>query len=80
MDIFTAHRCDLVLQRLSAHHIHQVLVPASCTCELLLLDLSVKDECRTISAGGMQMKALHNSASLDKVKIDLLLNLCMATD
>ena len=33
-DVFAAHRCNSVLQKLNAHHIHQIFVPASCTGEL----------------------------------------------
>ena len=77
-DVFAAHRCSSVLQRLSAHHIHQISVPASCTGELQPLDLSVNDKFKALMKehfsrwNADEIKtALDQGASLDKVKIDL---------
>ena len=47
-DVLAAHRCDSVLQKLSANHIHQVFVPISCTDELQPLDLSVNNEFKAL--------------------------------
>ena len=53
-DAFAAHRCNSVLQKLSAHHIHQIFV----TDDLQPLDLSVNDEFKALmKVGGMQMKS-----------------------
>ena len=77
-DVFAAHRCTTVLQKLSAHHIHQVFVPASCTGELQPLDLSVNDEFKALMKDNFSRwyadeikSALDKGESLDTVKIDL---------
>ena len=43
-DVFTAHRCDTVLEKLHQNHIHQVFIPAGCTGELQPLDVSVNEQ------------------------------------
>ena len=40
-DIFAAHRCDSILQSLERNHIKCIFIPANCTGELQLLDLTV---------------------------------------
>uniref|UniRef100_A0A1X7V5S5 DDE-1 domain-containing protein n=1 Tax=Amphimedon queenslandica TaxID=400682 RepID=A0A1X7V5S5_AMPQE len=40
-DVFKAHRCESVVEKLRQNHIHQVFVPAGCTGELQTLDVSV---------------------------------------
>ena len=67
-----------MLQKLSAYHIHQISVLASCTCELQPLDLSVNDEFKALMKEHFSRwyadeikTALDQGASLDKVKIDL---------
>ena len=39
-DVFTAHRCDSVLEALNKHHIKYTFVPASCTGDLQPHDLT----------------------------------------
>ena len=77
-DVFAANRCSSVFQKLSAHHIHQISVLASCTGELQPLDLSVNDEFKALMKEHFSRwyadeikTALDQGASLDKVKIDL---------
>ena len=43
-DLFKAHRCDTVLEKLHQNHIHQVFIPAGCTGELQPLDVSVNEQ------------------------------------
>lgn len=43
-DVFKAHRCDTVLEKLRQNHIHQVFIPAGCTGELQPLDVSVNEQ------------------------------------
>jgi hypothetical protein len=76
-DVFAAHRCSSVLQMLSAHHIHQIFVPSSCTGELQPLDLSVNGEFKALMKENFSRwyadeikTALDKGASLDKVNID----------
>ena len=77
-DVFAAHRCASVLQKLASNHIHQVFVPASCTGELQPLDLSVNDEFKALMKDSFSRwyadkikTALNSGASLETVKIDL---------
>ena len=43
-NVFKAHRCDIVLEKLRQNHIHQVCIPAGCTGELQPLDVSVNEK------------------------------------
>ena len=43
-DVFKAHRCDTVLEKLRQNHINQVFIPAGCTGELQPLDVSVNEQ------------------------------------
>ena len=42
-DVFAAHRCASVLEKLQSNNIHQIFVQASCTGELQPLDVGVND-------------------------------------
>ena len=77
-DVFVAHRCDSVLQKLNENHIHQVFVPASCTGELQPLDLSVNDEFKALMKDSFSRwyaheikEALDQGENLNNVKVDL---------
>ena len=77
-DVFAAHRCGSVLQKLRANHIHQVFVPASCSGELQPLDLSVNDEFKALMKDSLSRWYAHNikealdqGESLDNMKVDL---------
>ena len=76
--MYMPHQCTAVLQKLSAHHIHQVFVPASCTGKLQPLHLSVNDEFKAIMKDNFSRwyvdeikSTLDKRESLDNVKIDL---------
>ena len=77
-DVFAAHRCNSVLAKLQAHHIHQVFIPAGCTGELQPLDVGVNQEFKQLMKDSFSRwyteevrEALDQGLSGNDVKVDL---------
>ena len=76
-DIFKAHCCESVLEKLHQHHIHQLFIPAGCTGELQPLDLTVNSLKASMKAHfyhwySTEVKeALEQGQEIANVKVDL---------
>lgn len=77
-DVFKAHRCESLLDKLRQNHIHQVFIPAGCTGELQPLDVSVnsvfKDSMKSHFArwyAAEVKEALEQGLEIANVKVDL---------
>ena len=79
-DVFAAHRC-VFLDKLEANHIKVVYIPAGCTGELQLLDISVNQvykveiKCQFTHwyAGNIE-KGLREGKEVEDVKVDIRLS------
>lgn len=77
-DVFAAHRCHSVLDKLKSNSIHQVFVPASCTGELQPLDVGLNDQFKGLLkqefsrwyAYEMQ-EAMRQGIPISGIKVDL---------
>ena len=80
-DVFAAHRCQSVLDRLESSNIKPVFVPAGCTGELQPLDITVNDafkrelkSCFTTWYAKEVSKALKNGEDVEKIKVNLAIS------
>ncbi len=81
-DVFAAHRCQSVLNRLSSNNIKYIFVPAGCTGELQPLDVTVngffKKELRSCFSSWYARKVkeeLEAGVNIQEMKIDLRISL-----
>ena len=77
-DVFAAHRCSTVLEKLQDHNIHQVFIPAGCTGELQPLDVEVNQEFKQLIKNSFSRQyaeevkeALDQGVAVNDVRIDL---------
>ncbi len=80
-DVFAAHRCQSVLNRLSSNNIKYIFVPAGCTGELQPLDVTLNDfkkELRSCFSSWYAKKVkeeLEAGVDIQEMKIDLRISL-----
>lgn len=77
-DVFAAHRCDTVLEKLKSNHIHQIFVPASCTGELQPLDVGFNKDFKDLMKSSFSRwyseevrDALDRGVAIKDLKVDL---------
>ena len=77
-DVFKAHHCESVLEKLRQHHIHQVFIPAGCTEELQPLNLTVNSLFKASMKAHFYhwystevKEALEQGQEIANVKVDL---------
>jgi hypothetical protein len=74
-DIFKAHRCNIVLEKLRQNHIYQVFIPAGCTGELQPFDVSVNEQfkasMKTHFARWYSTEVLDQGREVANIRIDL---------
>ena len=77
-DVFAAHRCRTVVDKLKTNNIHQIFVPASCTGKLQPLDVGLNDQFKGLIkqefsrwyANEVQ-EAMKQGISISDIKVDL---------
>ena len=77
-DVFKAHRCDTVLEKLRQNHIHQVFILAGCSGELQNLDISVNEQFKASMKAHFARwystevtKSLDQGLEMANIRIDL---------
>lgn len=76
-DVFAAHRCSSVLEKLQSNKIHQVLVPAGYTSKLQPLNVDINDRYKNLMKNSFtrlyvnEAKTVIYGVSISEVCIDL---------
>ena len=77
-DVFAAHRCSSVLEKLRCSNIHQVFIPADCTGELQPLDVGVNDRFKNLMKNSFTRwyanevkEAMDHGICMTEIQIDL---------
>ena len=77
-DVFAAHRCQNVLEKLKSNNTHQIFVPASCTGELQPLDVGINDQFKALLKQDFSrwyasevQEAMRPGIPISDIKVDL---------
>ena len=78
LDVFVAHRCQSVLEKLKCNNIHQVFISSGCTGEIQPLDVGINDQFKGLLKQEFSrwyaievQEAMRQGVTISNIKVDL---------